>query len=605
MKVTSTGNITAAGANASGILAASYSGPITVTINSGTVSGGGGAGVAFLCGGTDNTLTNRGTVMALSGLAIGADTGNTTVNNFGTVTGNVILGGVTNAFNNKAGGLFNSGAIVDLGAGNTLTNAGTLSPGGAGLIQTTTLNGNLTQSATGMLFADINLAGATSDLVNVSGAANLSGAVQLHVLNPQLGAFQQTILSAAGGTTVNGLSLLASPALQAQLVYPNADDVVVKSSGINFLTPGLSINQTSLGNALNGAAQNLGLGGPVFNLLLNGVTTPAGYGLVLNQLSGEVATGMQQTTVDAMNSFSLLLDPSSRGTTSTPGGGVERLRGRRRDQRLCRRRPQAHRAEQDAYAMFTKAPLARPTIRAGASGRRVLAARRPPTAMPCVGSNTITSRIAGRRRRRRLRFSPNTVAGFALAGGGTNFVLANGLGSGRSDLFQAGAFVRHTVGAAYVSGRAGLWLAGCHHQPHRDAGRPRPVAGAVQCQRLLRPARRRLPFCPPWMGVGITPYAAGQFTTFDLPAYAEQAVVGTNAFALQYGAKDVTAPRSELGFRTDKSFAIAAECDPDAAQPARLGARLRHRPLHRRHLPDAAGRVLRRRRRGASRRTRR
>src|SRR6202035_2487117 len=48
------------------------------------------------------------------------------------------------------------------------------------------------------------------------------------------------------------------------------------------------------------------------------------------------------------------------------------------------------------------------------------------------------------------RISPFTVAGFALAGGGTNFSVT-GSGSGHSDLFQAGAFIRHTVGAAYVS----------------------------------------------------------------------------------------------------------------------------------------------------------
>ena len=57
-------------------------------------------------------------------------------------------------------------------------------------------------------------------------------------------------------------------------------------------------------------------------------------------------------------------------------------------------------------------------------------------------------------------------------------------------------------------------------------------------------------------GVGITPYAAAQFTTFDLPAYAEQAIAGTNNFALAYGAKSVTDPRSELGFRTDKSYVM-------------------------------------------------
>ena len=57
-------------------------------------------------------------------------------------------------------------------------------------------------------------------------------------------------------------------------------------------------------------------------------------------------------------------------------------------------------------------------------------------------------------------------------------------------------------------------------------------------------------------GLGVTPYAAGQFTTFDLPAYAEQAIVGSNIFALAYNSKSVTDTRSELGLRTDKSFAM-------------------------------------------------
>jgi uncharacterized protein with beta-barrel porin domain len=61
-------------------------------------------------------------------------------------------------------------------------------------------------------------------------------------------------------------------------------------------------------------------------------------------------------------------------------------------------------------------------------------------------------------------------------------------------------------------------------------------------------------FATPW--IGITPYAAGQFTTFDLPAYAEQAVSGASTFALAYGSKSVTASRSELGLRTDRSWAL-------------------------------------------------
>jgi uncharacterized protein with beta-barrel porin domain len=61
---------------------------------------------------------------------------------------------------------------------------------------------------------------------------------------------------------------------------------------------------------------------------------------------------------------------------------------------------------------------------------------------------------------------------------------------------------------------------------------------------------------PTFGGIGLTPYAAGQVTTFMLPAYAESVVGGSNTFALSYTAKDVTATRSELGLRTDKSFSM-------------------------------------------------
>jgi uncharacterized protein with beta-barrel porin domain len=52
---------------------------------------------------------------------------------------------------------------------------------------------------------------------------------------------------------------------------------------------------------------------------------------------------------------------------------------------------------------------------------------------------------------------------------------------------------------------------------------------------------------------------AAQFTTFMLPGYGEQAIVGTNNFALNYAARNVTDTRSELGVRTDKSFALTNE----------------------------------------------
>ena len=121
------------------------------------------------------------------------------------------------------------------------------------------------------------------------------------------------------------------------------------------------------------------------------------------------------------------------------------------------------------------------------------------------------------------RFSPFTLAGFALAGGGTNFSVANGLGSGRSDLFQAGAFIRHTVGPAYLSGAL------AYGWQDITTDRTVTIAGIDQLRAqfnanaLVRPCRRRLSLCHArGSAIGITPYAAAQFTTFDLPAYAEQ-----------------------------------------------------------------------------------
>jgi uncharacterized protein with beta-barrel porin domain len=212
----------------------------------------------------------------------------------------------------------------------------------------------------------------------------------------------------------------------------------------------------------------------------------------------------------------------------------------------------------DANAMFTKAPVMADAFAprwsvwaAGYGGSQTTDGN------AVVGSNTTTSRIFGTAVGADYRFSPFTIAGFALAGGGTNFSVANALGSGRSDLFQAGAFIRHTVGPAYFSGAL------AYGWQDITTNRTVTIAGFDQLRAEFNAnafsgrAEGGYRFISPWMnGIGITPYAAGQFTTFDLPAYAEQAVTGANTFALAYGAKSVTDTRSELGLRTDKSFAM-------------------------------------------------
>ncbi|MCK1686015.1 autotransporter outer membrane beta-barrel domain-containing protein, partial [Bradyrhizobium sp. 145] len=152
--------------------------------------------------------------------------------------------------------------------------------------------------------------------------------------------------------------------------------------------------------------------------------------------------------------------------------------------------------------------------------------------------------------------SRDTLVGFALAGGGTNFSVVNG-GGGRSDLFQGGAFVRHTVGAAYLSGALAYgWQDITTDRTVTIAGADR-LRAQFNANAFSGRAEGGYRFLTAWAGgLGLTPYAAAQFTTFDLPAYAETVVSGANTFALAYSSKSVTATRSELGVRADKSWAI-------------------------------------------------
>ena len=114
--------------------------------------------------------------------------------------------------------------------------------------------------------------------------------------------------------------------------------------------------------------------------------------------------------------------------------------------------------------------------------------------------------------------------------------------------------MRHTVGPAYIS------AALAYGWQDITTDRTVTIAGVDQLRAKFNAnafsgrVEGGYRFVAPWMG--ITPYAAGQFTTFDLPAYAEQVMSGANSFALAYGAKSVTATRSELGLRSDKSFVV-------------------------------------------------
>jgi uncharacterized protein with beta-barrel porin domain len=310
---------------------------------------------------------------------------------------------------------------------------------------------------------------------------------------------------------------------------------------------GLGANQRAVGTAFDAAFNKAGTAGPFGALFLGNVAQN------LTQASGETATGSQQATFDAMTQFmDLLIDPltGGRGNAAPAPGGASQYADEAQGY-AAKGKPN------DALsAIYAKAPplSADPFAQRWSVWASGYGGSQTTDGNPATGFNSATSRVFGTAVGADYLFSPSTIAGFALAGGGSNFSVANG-GNGRSDLFQAGAFVRHNVGAAYISGVL------AYGWQDITTDRTVSIAGAdlLHAQFNANSYSGRIEggyrLVTPW--VGLTPYAAAQFTTFDLPAYAETALSGAGAFALNYGSKSVTDPRSELGFRADRSFALA------------------------------------------------
>jgi uncharacterized protein with beta-barrel porin domain len=548
----------------------------------------GTSGTAVQLRGANNLFTMSGPAAALTGRAIGSGTDTFRLSGAGTNTFDVSQIGAGWSLLNKAGLsawtltgnaaypgpttvdagtlLVNgslasaSGLTVNAGAtlggtgtvGNTAINSGTLAPGAppGNLFGPLTVQGSLSFTAASTYM--IQVSPANAGRTNVTGMATLGGATVNASFLPGFNVSRRyTIVHATGGVadTFNPVVSSNLANIQSTLSY-DANNVYLNTALV-FAVPsgGLSINQQNVATTLTNFFNTTG-GIPVAFATLNA----AG----LTQVSGEAATGSQQTTFNAMSQFmGLLTDPfiAGRGDGVSSSGGAAGF-AEENDAALAYadgRKPRTA-SEREAYAaVYRKAPVAEAFAQRWSVWAAGFGGSQTTDGNATLGSNTATSRIYGAAAGADYRFLPFTLAGFALAGGGTNFSVANA-GTGRSDLFQAGAFIRHTFGPAYLS------AALAYGWQDITTDRTLTIAGFDQLRAKFNAnawsgrAEGGYRFVTPWMG--LTPYAAGQFVTFELPNYAETVVAGANTFALGYAAKSVTATRSELGLRSDKSFAI-------------------------------------------------
>ncbi len=468
----------------------------------------------------------------------------------GFTTFNVLSGTwtVSNTFGQSQAWTVNGGATL-AGTGTlaslNVNSGGTLEPGTIGVPGTImTITGNLAfQSGASYL---VNISPTAASRANVGGAVSLNGSV-LGLLTPG---------SYSGKTAYD---ILDPPNISG--TFTGFTTNVPGFGGTLTYTPSaVLLNLTAVlgsGGGLNAVQQNVATG--INNYFNSGGTLPAGFfplfsltgpGLAntLSILDGEAATDAQKGAFDLMTQFlDLLLDSSVDGRSGGPGG----------------------------MSSFAPAPEAAlpPDALALASVHKapdlVLKAAPPPrwtgwasgfggynqtNGDPGIGTNNVIARDYGYAGGMDYHFSPDAVAGFALAGGGTNWGLAQGFGGGRSDAFLAGVHGTVHVGPAYLAGA--LAFADHWFSTNRTALGDQLTAsfdGQSFGARLETGYRQGVPAGTAL--IGITPYAALQTQVFHTPAYSETDLTA-GGLGLSYAAMSATDTRGELGARLDDRTAF-------------------------------------------------
>jgi outer membrane autotransporter protein len=292
----------------------------------------------------------------------------------------------------------------------------------------------------------------------------------------------------------------------------------------------------------------------VNNFFNNGGTLPPNFSTVfgltgpalanaLNQIDGEASVDAEATAFKSMDQFlALMLDPFVNGRTGSSGGGALGFA------------PDQPASFPPDVALAYDSVLKAPPKPAGFDQRwTALGAAYGGTSNTngdpaVIGSTNFSAQTYGFAAGMDRHISPDLIAGFALAGGGTHWDLAQAMGGGRSDAFQVGAYATKYFGPAYVA--ADIAFANHWMTTSRTAFAGDQLTANFNAQsyggRIEAGYRYALPAT--W---SVTPYGALQMQNFHTPQYGETDLTG-GGFGLTYNAMSAYDTRGELGARFDE-----------------------------------------------------
>jgi outer membrane autotransporter protein len=523
-------------------------------------------GAATLTTGNDNTSTTFSGTMSGTGGLTKIGSGTLTLSGSSSYSGATAVNAGTLTVN---GSIANSVVTVNSGAmlsgtgtigGLLIASGATFAPGNSP--GTMTVQGNLAFQSGALYLVQVNSTTASNTVV--SGSATLAGTVQAAFASGSYATRAYTILSAAGGlggTTFNTLTSSNLPAgFTASLSYTATDAILNLTAALGQLASGpsapsgpgalaciFSVNQCNVANALNAFFNNGGALPANFATIFG--LTGANLANALTLLSGEAATGGQQVAFQLTNQFlGIMLDPFVDGRSNPLGGSAIGFA------------PERAELPDDialAYAKILKAPPKPPSFeqRWSVWGAGYGGSNRTSGDPAVIGSHDLSATTAGGAAGLDYRLAPGTVVGFALAGGGTNWGLAQGLGTGKSDAFQAGLYGTARSGSAYLA--AALAYTNHWMSTDRFAFAGDHLSASFNAQSFGGRVEGGYRFATIYGG--LTPYAAIQAQSFHTPSYSETDL-NAGGFALGFNSRNATDTRSELGGRFDRVLLV----DPTA-----------------------------------------